>query len=207
MAALIFIPAGTLYYWQGWLFLFTFSAATTGFTVYLALYDKPLLERRLAAGPGSEKEWSQKIIISLMIMSFLAFIIFPVVDHKIGYSPVPAWLSAVGDLIVFASFMGVFAVLRFNSFAASNVRVEEGQRLIETGPYAWVRHPMYASALWMFVGIPLALGSWWAIALNIICFPILLWRLLDEERVLRRDLPGYIEYAKRVRYRLFPYLW
>jgi protein-S-isoprenylcysteine O-methyltransferase Ste14 len=205
--ALIFVTAGTLHYWQGWVFLAVFAASTTGFTIYLALYDKPLLERRMQAGPWHEQERTQKVIVSLVLLAFFASIILPVLDYRYGLSRVPAWVSVVGNAIIVFSFLEIFWVIRTNSWAASNVRVEAGQRVIDTGPYAYVRHPMYAGAIWLFVGIPLALGSWWSIALIILVFPVLLWRLLDEEKILARDLPGYTEYMKRVTYRLIPHVW
>jgi protein-S-isoprenylcysteine O-methyltransferase Ste14 len=205
--AIIFLPAGTFHYWQGWLFLAVFSASTSGFTVYLALYDRLLLERRLKAGPQYEKEWSQKVIVSLVFVTFFAFIILPALDHRYGFSPVPAFVSFIGDAIMVLSFLFIFRVINTNSWAASNIRVEAGQRVIDSGPYAYVRHPMYAGATGLFVGIPLALGSWWTVALIVPFFPVLLWRLLDEERILRRDLPGYIEYTRKVRYRLVPRVW
>jgi len=204
---LIYVTAGTWDYWQGWVFLAVFALSTTGFTVYLALYDKALLERRLAAGPWHEREGTQKIIVSLTFVAFFAFIILPILDHRFGWSPVPAWTSVLGDLIIVLSFLSMFWVIKTNSWAASNIRVEAEQKVIDTGPYAYVRHPMYAGAIWLFVGIPPALGSWWTIALIVPFFPVLLWRLLDEERILRRDLPGYIEYTQKVRYRLIPYVW
>jgi protein-S-isoprenylcysteine O-methyltransferase Ste14 len=204
---LIYVTAGTWDYWQGWVFLAVFALATTGFTVYLALYDKALLERRLAAGPWHEREWTQKIIVSLTFVAFFAFIILPILDHRFGWSPVPAWTAVLGDLIIVLSFLSMFWVIKTNSWAASNIRVEADQKVIATGPYAYVRHPMYAGAIWLFVGIPPALGSWWTIALIVPFFPVLLWRLLDEERILRRDLPGYIAYTQKVRYRLIPYVW
>jgi protein-S-isoprenylcysteine O-methyltransferase Ste14 len=205
--ALIFWPAGTFHYWQGWLFLAVFSASTGGFTIYLALYDKPLLERRLAAGPQHEKERSQKIIVSLIFSAFFALIALPALDHRYGWSPVSSGVTIAGDLLIILSFLFIFRVVRVNSYAASNIRVEKGQKVIDTGPYAYVRHPMYAGAIWLFIAIPLALGAWWWTLLIILCFPLLAWRLLDEEKILRRDLPGYTEYTHRVRYRLIPYLW
>jgi len=162
---LIYVTAGTWDYWQGWVFLAVFALSTTGFTVYLALYDKALLERRLAAGPWHEREWTQKIIVSLTFVAFFAFIILPILDHRFGWSPVPAWTSVLGDLIIVLSFLSMFWVIKTNSWAASNIRVEADQKVIDTGPYAYVRHPMYAGAIWLFVGIPPALGSWWTIAL------------------------------------------
>ena len=204
---LIYFSAGTWDYWQGWVFLAIFAVSTHAFGIYLALYNKPLLERRLKAGPWHEKEWSQKIIVSLIIVAFFAFMVLPVLDHRYGLSPVPLWASVVGNVIIVLSFLFIFWVIKVNSWAASNIQVEEGQKVVDTGPYAYVRHPMYAGAIWLFVGMPLALGSWWTIALIIPFLPVLLWRLLDEERILRRDLPGYIEYTQKVRYRLVPYMW
>ncbi len=205
--ALIFVTAGTLDYWQGWVFLAVFAVSTTGHTIYLALYDKPLLERRLKAGPWHEKEWSQKIIVSLVIIAFLAFIILPVLDYRYSLSPVPAWVSILGNAIIILSFLGIFWVIKTNSWAASNIRVEANQRVVESGPYAYVRHPMYVGAIWLFVGIPLALGSWWSVGLLLPFLPVLVWRLLDEEKILTRDLPGYAEYTRKVKYRLIPYVW
>jgi protein-S-isoprenylcysteine O-methyltransferase Ste14 len=205
--ALIFLPAGTWHYWQGWLFFAVFAASTTGFTIYLALYDKPLLERRLKAGPKYEKEWSQRIIISLTFAAFLALLVVPVLDYRFGLSPVPAWMSIFGNVLMVLGFLFIFWVIRVNSFAASNIRVERDHKVIDTGPYAFVRHPMYFGAIWLLIGIPLALGSWWSLVLVVLFFPILVWRILDEEKILRRDLPGYTEYTERVRYRLVPYVW
>ena len=205
--ALIFLPAWTWNYWQGWLFFVVFAASSTSFTIYLARHDRPLLERRLKAGPQHEQEWSQKIIVSLVFVAFGAFIVLPVLDHSYGLSPVAPWVSVLGNLVVVLSFLFIFWVVKVNSFAASNIRVEASQKVIDTGPYAYVRHPMYAAAIWLFVGIPLALGSWWSIGLIVLVVPVLLWRLLDEERILDRDLPGYTEYKQRVRYRLIPYVW
>ena len=205
--AIVFLPAGTWRYWQGWTFLAVFAASTTAFTTYLATYDKPLLERRMKAGPWHERERSQRIIVSLIFVAFFAFIILSILDYRVGLSRVPASVSLAGDAIVIASFLGIFTVIRVNSWAASNVRVEADQKVIDTGPYAYVRHPMYAAAIWLFVGTPLALGSWYTAILVLPVLSVLLWRLLDEERILRRDLPGYIDYTGRVKYRLVPRVW
>jgi len=138
---------------------------------------------------------------------FAAVIVLPVLDHRYGLSPVAPWVSVLGNLVVVLSFLFIFWVVKVNSFAASNIRVEASQKVIDTGPYAYVRHPMYAGAIWLFVGMPLALGSWWSVGLIVLVVPVLLWRLLDEERILDRDLPGYTEYKQRVRHRLIPYVW
>jgi len=205
--ALIFGSAGTFRYWQGWLFLVVFSVCTIGFTIYLALYDKPLLERRLAAGPQHEKERSQKIIVSAIFIAFFALIALPALDHRYGWSPVAPGVTIAGNVLIVISFLFMFWVIKVNSYAASNIRVEKGQTVIDTGPYAYVRHPMYAGAIWLFIAIPLALGAWWWTLLTIPCFPVLVWRLLDEEKILRRDLRGYTEYMNKVRYRLIPHIW
>ena len=204
---LIFWPAGTFDYWQGWLFLTIFSASTVGFTVYLAIYDRPLLGRRLKAGPQHEREGSQKVIASLILLVLLALIVVSAIDHRNAWSPVAPGVSILGDVVILLSFLFIFWVIRVNSFAASNVRVEKDQRVIDTGPYAHVRHPMYAGAIWLFVGIPLALGSWWSLVLILAAVPVLLWRLFNEEKILQRDLPGYTEYMHRVRSRLVPFVW
>jgi len=204
---LIFGSAGTFAYWQGWLFLAVFAASTVGFTVYLAIYDRPLLERRLKAGPQYEREWSQKIIVTLILFAFFSLIVLSVLDYRFAGSRVTPWVSILGDVVILLSFLFIFWVVRVNSFAASNIRVEKDQTVIDTGPYAHVRHPMYAGAIWLFVGMPLALGSWWSLGLIVLFMPVLLWRLLDEEKILQRDLPGYPEYMRRVRFRLVPFVW
>lgn len=205
--ALIFGPAGTFHYWQGWVFIGVFAASTIGFTVYLATHDRALLERRMKAGPQHEQEPVQKIIVTLVFAVFFATVILPALDYRYQWSPVAPWVSIIGDVLIVVSFLFIFWVTRVNSFAASNVRVEEGQRVIDTGPYAVVRHPMYAGAVWLFVAIPLALGSWKSIGLIVVLIPVLLWRLLDEEKILRRELPGYADYMRRVPFRLIPFLW
>jgi protein-S-isoprenylcysteine O-methyltransferase Ste14 len=145
--------------------------------------------------------------VSLVFVAFLASIVLPVLDYRYAWSPVAWWVSILGDVVILLSFLFIFWVIRVNSFAASNIRVEKDQRVIDTGPYAHVRHPMYAGAIWLFVGMPLALGSWWSLALILPLVPVLLWRLLDEEKILQRDLPGYTDYMRRVRARLVPFVW
>src|SRR5215472_7376676 len=196
-AALIFVPAGTLNYWQGWLFLAVFAASTTAFTVYLALFDKPLLERRMKAGPWHEKEPSRKSSCPWCLLDFS-----PSLQCQRSM-----YISLIGEALIVSSFLFIFWVVRVNSFAASTIQVTEDQKVISTGPYAHVRHPMYSGALLLLVGIPLALGSWWALILIAPVMPVLIWRILDEERFLLKNLPGYAEYASTMRYRLIPHVW
>jgi protein-S-isoprenylcysteine O-methyltransferase Ste14 len=206
-AALIFIPAGTLQYWQGWAFLATFTVASTALTIYMAIYDPKLLERRLRAGPRAEKEPTQKIIMFFAMLGFAASLIFPALDHRFGWSPVPQYIFLAGDVLVAISFLFIFFVVRENSYAASTIQVAEGQQVISSGPYALVRHPMYASVLLLLIGMPLSLGSWLGVLGLLAIVPILIWRLLDEEKFLSKYLPGYDAYKHKVCWRLFPGLF
>jgi protein-S-isoprenylcysteine O-methyltransferase Ste14 len=207
LAILIFLSAGTLHYWQGWTFLATFTICSTLLTVYMALYDEKLLERRLRAGPRAETETSQKIIMVLVLLGFAALMVVPVLDHRFGWSPVPPYVSIAGDGLVALGYLSILFVLRENSYAASTIQIADDQRVISTGPYALVRHPMYAAALLLVIGMPLALGSWYGLFGILILLPVLTWRLLDEERFLTRNLKGYAEYTSNVRWRLIPGLF
>ncbi|HEU5256082.1 MAG TPA: isoprenylcysteine carboxylmethyltransferase family protein, partial [Vicinamibacterales bacterium] len=144
---------------------------------------------------------------TLILFAFFSLIVLSVLDYRFAWSRVAPWVSILGDVVILLSFLFIFWVVRVNSFAASNIRVEKEQTVIDTGPYAHVRHPMYAGAIWLFVGMPLALGSWWSLALIVPFMPVLLWRLLDEEKILQRDLPGYTQYMRKVRFRLVPFVW
>lgn len=204
---LIFAPAGTLAYWRGWAFIATFAVSTGIIGVYLALKDPALLERRMKAGPAAETRPAQKVIISLSFAVFFALLIVCALDHRFGWSRVPAWISVVGDGLVVLGLMIDLRVFRENSYGASTIEKMEGQAVISTGPYAVVRHPMYVGVLVMVFGIPPALGSWWGILLALAAIPMLTLRILDEERMLRSELAGYDAYARKVRYRLVPGVW
>jgi protein-S-isoprenylcysteine O-methyltransferase Ste14 len=205
--AVLFGAAGTIRYWQGWLFLVTFIGSSVALGFYFAKHDPALIERRMRAGPRAEQEPAQKVIIALLMADFLLLIVLPALDRRFHWSPLPAWLSCLGAAGIVASFVVFFIVMKQNSYAASTVRVEAEQPVISTGLYGVVRHPMYTGALLLALCTPLALGSSLSLLLVIPMLPILAWRLLDEERVLTRDLPGYVDYCRRVRYRLIPGLW
>ncbi len=207
MAALLFLPAGTLNYWQASVFMAVFVSASAVITVYLAIRDPRLLERRLRTGPAAEKETSQKIIMSLAMIGFIALLVFPAFDHRFAWSPVPPYVSLIGDALVAIGFLLVFFVLKANTYGASTIQVAEDQKVISSGPYALIRHPMYAGSFPLIISTPLALGSWWGLSALIVLIPALIWRLLDEESFLRKNLPGYLEYTANVRYRLVPYVW
>lgn len=205
--ALVFLPAGTFDYWEAWVFIAVFLACNLSITVWLAINDPQLLERRMRAGPAAETERSQKIIVTIAILSFAVAVLIPAFDHRFGWSDVPTSVVILGDALIAISYLGFYFVFRENPYGAATVRVEENQRVISTGPYAMVRHPMYAAALILMLGIPLALGSWWGLLAFAPGIPALVWRILDEERVLKRDLPGYEEYTQRAPYRLIPGLF
>lgn len=204
---LIFVPAGTLAYWQGWTFIAVFSMSTTVIGLYLALTNPVLLERRVKVGPAAETRPVQKILITLSLAAFCLMLIVSALDHRFGWSQVPTWLPIFGNALVALGLMIDLRVFRENSYGASTIEKMEGQRVITTGPYAVVRHPMYAGVLIMTFGAPLALGSRWGVVLAVATVPILVLRILDEERMLRDELEGYETYARNVRYRLLPGLW
>ena len=207
MAGLLFVPAGTLDYWQAYEFMAVFLGGSAAITVYLAIKDPKLLERRMKVGPTAEKEPTQKIIMVFALLGFIALLVVPGLDRRFMWSSVPPWVTVLGDILVGLGFLSVYFVIRENSYAASTIQVVEGQTVVSTGPYAVVRHPMYAGVLPLLIGTPLALGSWCGLNALILFMPALIWRLLDEERFLHKNLPGYTEYTWKVRYRLVPFVW
>jgi protein-S-isoprenylcysteine O-methyltransferase Ste14 len=207
MGAALFIPAGTLNYWQGWVFLAVFFVSVLAITVYLMQRDPQLLERRVQAGPAAEQERSQKVIQSVAQVAFIIVFILPALDHRFRWSTVPAVIEVLGDALVALGLLFVFFVFKENTFTSAVIEVGSEQKVISTGPYAFVRHPMYIGALVMLVGVPLALGSWWGLLTVIPITLVIVARLLDEEKFLAQNLAGYAEYRARVKYRLIPFIW
>jgi protein-S-isoprenylcysteine O-methyltransferase Ste14 len=207
LIVLMLLPAWTLDYWQAWLYWLLFAALMLPMTLYFLEHDPALVERRMAAGPGAEKEKSQKIIMTLASICIVALFVVPGLDHLFGWSAVPTWLVLVGDLGFVAGYLFIFVVLKENSYASATIETGRDQPVIATGPYAFVRHPMYSGALLMFGATPLALGSYWGLLLVIPLAAVLAWRLIDEERFLIRQLRGYVAYRQDVRYRLIPGIW
>jgi protein-S-isoprenylcysteine O-methyltransferase Ste14 len=207
LAVMVFLVAGTLAYWQGWLFIANFAAWSAGSSVYFYHRDPALLEKRMRAGPAAETEPVQKRIQLFTSVVMIALIIVSVLDCRFGWSAVPVWAIIVGNLLISAGFLFVVFVLRENTFASATIQVSEDQKVVSTGLYALVRHPMYAGVLPLASGIPLALASLWGLVIVPLIFVGLILRLIDEERHLRRDLPGYEDYCLKVKYRLFPGLW
>jgi|SRR6185295_13413510 len=207
MAALLFIPAWTLDYWQAWTFLAVYFAASLAITLYLMKKDPDLLKRRMSGGPTAEKEPAQRIIMSLASLGFIGLLVLPALDHRFAWSHMEASVALAGDGLLVLGWLAIFFVFRENTFTSATIELAPDHKVISTGPYALIRHPMYAGALVMLAGMPIALGSWWGLLVLVAMMPALIWRLLDEEKFLARNLPGYVEYQRKVRYRLIPLVW
>jgi protein-S-isoprenylcysteine O-methyltransferase Ste14 len=207
IATVLFGLLGTLHDGPAWAMLAMFFGCAGIITVWLWFRDKALLERRVKAGPGSEPDPMQNVVQAVAGLVFLATFAVPGLDRRFGWSHAPLAVSLAGDGMIAIGFLIVFLTFRENTFTAGTIEVAEGQHVIDSGPYAVVRHPMYAGALVMIAGIPLALGSWWGLIAAVVLVPILVWRLLREETFLAANLPGYDAYRGRVRYRLAPIFW
>ena len=203
----LFAPAWSFNFWQAWIYLIIFVVSTGVITIYLWKKDPKLLERRVKAGPKAEKEKTQKIIQLFASICFFALLVIPAFDHRSRWSNVPLYIVIVGDVLVALGFFLVFLVFKENTFAAATIEVFPDQKVITTGPYSMVRHPMYTGGLVMLSGTPLALGSWWGLLILVPLTLIIVWRLLDEEKFLYKNLPGYKEYCQKTRYRLIPLIW
>ena len=204
MGLMLFLPAGTLYYWQEWIYCGVLFIPLSFVVFYFFKYDPELLERRMKM---REKEEKQKTIQIVGIIIFFIGFLIPGLDYRYHWSNVPFLLVFAANAIVLAGYIFVFFVLRENSYASRIIEVEKGQKVITTGPYAIVRHPMYLGVLLMYLFTPLALGSYWALIFFLPLFPLLVSRLLNEEEVLLRELPGYKEYCQKTRYHLIPFIW
>ena len=205
--ALLFLPAGTLDYWQAWVFIATFTTATLVPSVYLAKRDPAALRRRMKAGPTAETRPVQKAVMVGTLVSVVAAVVLSAFDHRFGWSSVPTPVVVFGDVLVAAGLGIAQLVVIQNSWAAATITIEDGQRLVSTGLYGLVRHPMYTGGLVMMAGMPLALDSYWGLGLVAFAIPLLAVRIVDEEAMLRADLAGYGQYMQRVRYRMIPYVW
>ncbi len=204
---LVFLPAGTFDYWQGWAFIAVFAAATLIPSVYLAVKNPEALRRRMQAGPGAETRPLQKLIIVIAFLSVGAMIVISALDFRFGWSTVAAAVSVVGLVLVAAGLTIAMLVTIQNGYAAANVKIEPGQQLSSTGWYGFVRHPMYFGNVILMIGAPLALGSYWGLLIVVVGLAVLAVRINDEEALLKQELAGYPDYMDRVHYRLVPYVW
>ena len=204
LALIFFLPAGTFNFWEAWAWLLIVIIPMLGILVYLLKNDPALLERRMRT---REREKEQSLLIKLSYVWFLLAFLLPGFDHRFGWSHVPTEIVIASEVIVLAGYCMFILVMLENSYASRVVEVEAGQTVISSGPYSIVRHPMYLSAIIMWAFTPLALGSYWAILPALLILPILVARILNEEQVLVRDLPGYPEYVQQVKHRLVPGVW
>jgi protein-S-isoprenylcysteine O-methyltransferase Ste14 len=203
----LFIPAGTLDYWQAWVYLFIFSGSSLAITLFLMQRDMELLKRRLTGGAAAEKERSQKIIQKFARFIFIGVLLIPGFDHRFNWSQVSVFLVLTGEIFVALGFFIVFLVFRENSYTSAIIEIAENQQVISTGPYAVVRHPMYSGALLLLLFTPPALGSFWGLPFVILIFIVIIWRLLEEEKFLSKNLSGYPAYCQKTRFRLIPMIW
>jgi protein-S-isoprenylcysteine O-methyltransferase Ste14 len=204
---LLFLPAGTFNYWQAWVYIGIVTVATLVPSAYLSRTNPAALKRRMRAGPRAEGRTAQKFIITAAFLGVFAMMAFSAFDHRMGWSSVPTWVSLVGDVLVATGLGVAMLVVVQNGYAAATVTVEADQPLVSGGLYKFVRHPMYVGNVIMMVGLPLALGSYWGLLLVIPSVLVLVFRILDEEKMLTQELRGYRQYRQRVRYRLAPYVW
>lgn len=207
LATALFVSAGTLAYWQAYAYLGTFAASTVVVTVWLIRNDPALLARRTKAGPVAERRRIQQIIQGIAGILFLGMFVMAGLDFRLRGACLP-WFAAAGcDVIVALGFAVVFLVFRANHFTSATIEVAREQTVVEHGPYAIVRHPMYAGAGLLVLFTPPALGSLFALPLALGVQVVVVVRLIDEERFLSANLPGYRDYMGKVRYRLVPFLW
>ncbi len=209
VSALLFIPAGTLRFWQGWV-LMALGFIPTGFAFfYLYKRDPQLIARRLET---KEIVSQQKLLIRLSRPLFFLIFLLPSLDYRFGWSrmhfhPVPLWLMVLAQILFLCGFAIVFWTMNVNSYASRTIQVEPGQKVISSGPYRLVRHPLYSGSIVMWVSTPLVLGSFVAVPLFALLVPFYVLRLLNEEKILHQELPGYSEYCQKTRFRLLPFVW
>ena len=207
VSALLFIPAGSLAFPRGWVFLTVYFLPQTWILAYFLRTDPTFVERRLKMGPGAETRARQKIVMVLVILSSFVSIMISGFDHRFGWSQVSVVVSIAACVVMLIGIAIQFRVFVENSFASATIEIAADQKVIATGPYAFVRHPMYSGALLTDCCIPLALGSWWALLPVAVKVPVIVLRLLDEEEFLRANLSGYAEYCQKVPHRLIPAVW
>jgi protein-S-isoprenylcysteine O-methyltransferase Ste14 len=207
LAIVLFVCAGTTRYWQGWVYLLLLFVMSAGITVDLMRRDPGLLERRMKGGPAAEPRPVQRFLVLGTSVGFLGLIVIPALDFRYQWSVMPLAAVVTGDALFVVGFLLIARVYRENTFTSATVSITQEQVVISSGPYAIVRHPMYAGALIYLAGTPLALGSYWGLLALLFMLPFLVWRLIDEEHLLVRELPGYADYCRNVRYRLVPFVW
>jgi protein-S-isoprenylcysteine O-methyltransferase Ste14 len=208
LGAMLFGAAGTVHWLAGWTFFVAFTGACLALTGWLLVRDPALVEERMHIGKN-QKPWD-KVFLGLIYVVFVGwYLVMPIDAVRYGWSHMPVWLQLAGVVLTAASFRVLYVTFRENPFLSGVVRIQEerGHRVISTGPYRFVRHPMYAGALLLFFGVPLWLGSWWGVVVGALFSVVIAARAVFEERTLARELAGYDDYRHRVRFRLVPHVW
>jgi len=203
----LFWPAGTFGYWQAWVFLGIFVVLSVIYTVYVGVKNPEVLRRRMNAGPTHESRPVQKVVSSGVVLTFFALLVVSGFDHRFGWSNVGTTVALVGNVLAAVGLLITMVVVVQNSYAAANITVEADQTVVSTGLYGLVRHPMYFGGLVMLIGMPFALGSYWAVVIVLVDLVLLAARILDEEKALTEELTGYREYTEKVHSRLVPHVW
>ena len=204
MGATLFIPAGTLDFWEGWLFFSALFIPMFFVFIYMIRHERQLLEKRLNI---KERREEQKFIQLFNTFLFFLCMVIAGLDRRYGWSYVPFWLVIASDMMMLIGYYFFIKTMLHNEYASRVIEVQKGQKIIDTGPYAVVRHPMYAAGILMYMFIPVALGSFWAMIPLLLIPVMLVFRLLDEEKALIKGLKGYKQYMKKVKYRLIPWIW
>lgn len=204
VAALLFVPAGSILYMNGWLFLGLMFVPIFILGVVLLIKSPELLEKRLGM---SEKEDTQKGVVAAAGLLFLAGFLVAGLDFRFGWSDVPTWVVVISSVVLLLSYALYAEVTRENAYLSRTVEIQEGQKVVDKGMYGIVRHPMYAVTVWLFLSIPLVLGSWWSLLCFLPYVAVIAVRIQNEEKVLLAGLEGYADYKKRVKYRIIPFIW
>jgi protein-S-isoprenylcysteine O-methyltransferase Ste14 len=207
LALALFISAGSLAFWQAWVFLAVWTGCVVLITAYLIKYDQKLLTSRVQVGPTNETQKIQQVIQGLASLFFIGIFIVPGLDFRFHWSVVPSAVSWISDGFVVLGFLIVFLVFKENSYTSAVIEVSNEQKVITTGPYRLARHPMYAGAILILLFTPLALGSWVALPFPLPLILVVAIRSIEEEKFLLANLNGYEAYRQKVRYRLVPFIW
>ena len=204
VGALVFLPAWDVKFANGWLFMGLLFIPMLLLGALMLIKSPDLLQKRLEA---KETQKTQKGVVAFSGIIFIAGFVVAGLDHRFGWSRVPLWAVISASAVLLASYALYAEVMRENAYLSRTIRVEENQQIVDTGLYGIVRHPMYATTIWLFLSIPVVLGSWWSLLCFLPYVAIIAVRIIDEEKLLDSELVGYAEYKKKVKYRLVPFIW
>ena len=209
-ALVLFLTAGTIAWLAGWIFLLLFFGFTVALSLWLLKHNPGLLtERMTGIGKPDQKVWDKAFFAVANVLFIAWLIVMPLDAVRFHWSLVPAWLQVVGTLLLLGSFYLYFLTFRENTFLSPAVRIqsERGHTVVSTGPYHYVRHPMYATTIIFMMGITFLLGSWYGLLVELLLFIAIGFRAVQEEQTLHTELTGYDEYKAQVKYRFIPYIW